>query len=26
MVDGCVDAQMSERRISKKEQHPELRA
>ena len=26
MVDGCVDAQMSERRMSKKEQHPELRA
>ena len=26
MVDGCVDAQMSERRLSKKEQHPELRA
>ena len=26
MVDGCVDTQMSERRMSKKEQHPELRA
>ena len=26
MVDGCVDAQISERRMSKKEQHPELRA
>ena len=26
MVDGCVDAQMSERRMSKQEQHPELRA
>tara|TARA_X000000950_G_scaffold21258_1_gene22868 strand:- start:988 stop:2127 length:1140 start_codon:yes stop_codon:yes gene_type:complete len=26
MVDGSVDAQMSERRMSKKEQHPELRA
>ena len=26
MVDGCVDVQMSERRMSKKEQHPELRA
>ena len=26
MVDGCVDAQISERRMSKQQQHPELRA
>ena len=26
MVDGCVDAQISEKRMSRKEQHPELRA